>query len=114
LSALNICRESRVREEARIESVGEREPGQISSPLHLHKGMNPLKYEAVEFCRSSVTVRRIRRASIFRVEEQYKQAVSRAYLATCFTVVSCLAFSLTLKIETIYSSETSVYFQQSI
>jgi hypothetical protein len=60
-----------------------------------------------------VTVTRIRRASIFRVVEQYKQRVSRVYLATCFTVVSCFAFSSTIKIEAICSSETSVYFQRT-
>jgi hypothetical protein len=34
-------------------------------------------------------------------------------LATCFTLISCLAYSPILKMETAYSSETSVDFQQN-
>jgi hypothetical protein len=34
-------------------------------------------------------------------------------LATCFMLVSCLAYSLTLKMEAAYSSENSVDFQRT-
>jgi hypothetical protein len=34
-------------------------------------------------------------------------------LATCFTQVSCLAYSLTLKMEAIWSSKMYVAFQQT-
>jgi hypothetical protein len=44
--------------------------------------------------------------SIFRVEEYAK-------LAACFMLVSCLAYSSTLKMEVICSSETLVDFQQT-
>jgi hypothetical protein len=40
-----------------------------------------------------------------------KNKPSRALLATCFMLVSCLAYYLTLKIEVTYSSKTSVDFQ---
>jgi hypothetical protein len=42
---------------------------------------------------------------IFRVKE--------ALIATCFMLVSCLAYFLTLKMETTGSSKTSVEFQQT-
>jgi hypothetical protein len=37
-----------------------------------------------------------------------------ALLATCFMLVSCLAYSLTLKMEATCSSETSVDFKWTI
>jgi hypothetical protein len=58
-------------------------------------------------------------ASIFRVKEYAKQVASkrqvagRALLAACFLLVSCLAYSLTVKMETICSSETSVDFHRT-
>jgi hypothetical protein len=41
----------------------------------------------------------------------WKQVASRALLAASFTPLSCLAYFLTLKMETTCSSETSVDFQ---
>jgi hypothetical protein len=41
-------------------------------------------------------------------------SVNRALLATFFTLVSCLAYSSTLKMEATYSSEMSVEFQRTI
>jgi hypothetical protein len=35
---------------------------------------------------------------------------TRALLAICFKLVSCLPYSLTLKMEATFSTETSVYF----
>jgi hypothetical protein len=35
------------------------------------------------------------------------------FLATCFMLVSCLAYSSTLKIEDTYSAETSAEFQRT-
>jgi hypothetical protein len=37
--------------------------------------------------------------------------MKQVLLATCFTIVSCLAYSLTVKMETACSSETSVDVQ---
>jgi hypothetical protein len=42
-----------------------------------------------------------------------QQVASRTLLATCFTLVSCLAYSSTLKMEAICSSETPVDFQRT-
>jgi hypothetical protein len=39
---------------------------------------------------------------------------SLAVLAACFIMVPCLAYSSTLKMETIFSSETWVEFYQNI
>jgi hypothetical protein len=49
----------------------------------------------------------------FRVEVLATQETSQALLATCLLLVSGLTYSLTLKMETIYSSETSVNFQRT-
>jgi hypothetical protein len=38
---------------------------------------------------------------------------SRALLAICFMVLSCMTYSLTLKMQAMCSSETSVDFQQT-
>jgi ABC-type uncharacterized transport system permease subunit len=40
--------------------------------------------------------------------------VNQAVLGTCFVLVSCLVYSLILKVEVICSSETSVDFQWSV
>jgi hypothetical protein len=40
-----------------------------------------------------------------------KQAASTTLVAACFTLVSCLAYSSTLKMEATYSSETIDDFQ---
>jgi hypothetical protein len=48
----------------------------------------------------------------FRVEEYAKQETS-AGLPPAFMLVSCLAYSLTLKMEVTYTSETSADFQQT-
>jgi hypothetical protein len=49
-----------------------------------------------------------------RVTCRMKQVVvSRALLATCFMLVSCLAYSSILKMEATCSPETSVDFQQT-
>jgi hypothetical protein len=40
-----------------------------------------------------------------------KPSKKPALLASCFTLFSCLAYSLTLKVEVIWSSETSDDFQ---
>jgi hypothetical protein len=44
--------------------------------------------------------------------EQHK--FEHALLATCFTRVSCFAYSSTLKMGVTFSPETSVDFQQTI
>jgi hypothetical protein len=50
-------------------------------------------------------------ASIFRVEEQETSMEKAAYsLSACFMLVSCLAYSSTLKMEATCSSEMSVGF----
>jgi hypothetical protein len=42
-----------------------------------------------------------------------KQAASRDLLAACLMMVSCVAYSSTLKMETLCSSETSVDFHRT-
>jgi hypothetical protein len=43
----------------------------------------------------------------------YDRNHHKGLLATCFTLISCLAYSSTLKMEEICYSETSVEFQQT-
>jgi hypothetical protein len=43
----------------------------------------------------------------------HSRRISRASLLLAFMLVSCLAYSLTLKVETIRSSETSIDFQRT-
>jgi hypothetical protein len=45
------------------------------------------------------------------IQRRAVRAVRRDMLTACFTLVSCLAYSPTLKKEAIYSSETSADFQ---
>jgi hypothetical protein len=49
---------------------------------------------------------------LFRLHLQC-QKISKALLATCFTLVSCLACSSTLKLVKICSSEISLHFQRT-
>jgi hypothetical protein len=42
-----------------------------------------------------------------------KNKLSLRLLAHCFMLVSCLAYSSTLKVEAVYSFETSVHFQRT-
>jgi hypothetical protein len=46
--------------------------------------------------------------SIFRAEEQAKQETCK--LAACYMPISCLAYSSSLKMEEICSSETTLRF----
>jgi hypothetical protein len=39
-------------------------------------------------------------------------SIGKSFLATCFMLVTCSTYSLTLKMEATYSSETSVDFQR--
>jgi hypothetical protein len=48
-----------------------------------------------------------------QADEQQKERNGALLLATCFMLVPYLAYSLTLKMETTYFSETSVDFQQT-
>jgi hypothetical protein len=48
-----------------------------------------------------------------RMSLERKQCESRALFATCFTLVYCSAYSSTLNVDAIYSSETSVDFQRT-
>jgi hypothetical protein len=50
--------------------------------------------------------------SSWDITPRSKQVPGRALLATCFMLVSCSAYSFTLKMEATYSSETSVDFQR--
>jgi hypothetical protein len=52
-------------------------------------------------------------ATIFRFEEQAKQEASMNLLATCFILVSCSAYSSTLKMKATSSSETLVHSQRT-
>jgi hypothetical protein len=47
------------------------------------------------------------------VSEEYVAPIFRDLFATYFLLFPCLAYSLTLNIEEIYSSETLVYFQRT-
>jgi hypothetical protein len=47
------------------------------------------------------------------MENHGSKQLGPALLATCFTLVSCLTYSLTLKIEATCSSETMIDFQQT-
>jgi hypothetical protein len=53
------------------------------------------------------------RAGQFQGEHLAHCDLRREVLATCFTLVSCLAYSSTLKMEVTCSSETSVDFQRT-
>jgi hypothetical protein len=56
----------------------------------------------------------LRNCELWLRETRVKCVETRALLAACFTLVSCLAYSSTLKIEATYSSEMSVGFQRNI
>jgi hypothetical protein len=51
-------------------------------------------------------------ASVFRFEDKFEQEI-RTLLAACFVMVSWLSYSLTLKMELMCPSETSVLLQQT-
>jgi hypothetical protein len=61
--------------------------------------------------RSQLKVNR-RFGATFRLYLQGRR-IGRALLAACFMMVSCLAYSLVLKMEAIYPSETSDDFQRT-
>jgi hypothetical protein len=66
-------------------------------------------YNAVQSFESQPTFRR----NISPPPSESKNKPSKAFLATCFVLVSCLVYSLILKMKAIYSSETSINFQRT-
>jgi hypothetical protein len=70
-----------------------------------------IKY--TEFLARSVHSLQNKTTSSCRPSGFYNDVHEEFYLSTYYTLVSCSAFSSTLKMETIYSAETSVEFQRT-
>jgi hypothetical protein len=52
--------------------------------------------------------------ALYFMTSNKETSMKYTYVATCLALISCLDYSITLKIETICSSETSIDFQRTI
>jgi hypothetical protein len=76
--------------------------------LYLRKGILPNAAYKIRQILNSSFFWNIKSCSPFKSQPTFQ----RSFICTCFKLFSCLAYSSTLKMQGIYSSETSVDFQR--